>query len=366
MQLPPAPLEDWLRDYYFSAEIDISASGVQPYSLAEVRERTGLRAEELDGLVMDDGYSLGTPAVRELLAAGWGNGDPSSVMTTSGSSEAISLVLSALLRPGDDVVVLDPGYHTLVDYARGLGCRLRSWRMRAADEFRPDPSDLAGLIRPGTRAVIANFPHNPTGATIDEATLRELVERADRVGAYVLWDAAFASLTYETAPLPDVTTLYPLGVSFGTFSKAFGLPGLRFGWTVAPPELLADCVRIRDYTTLHLSPLVELIALGVLRHADAFTVPRLEQARANRRLLLEWVGALDGRVVLDRPSGGVAAFPRIDVADSTDALCERLFHDHGVLVIPGSCFGYPQHLRIGYGGPGPVLAEGLDRLAKAL
>jgi len=186
------------------------------------------------------------------------------------------------------------------------------------------------------------------------------------VGAYVLWDAAFADLTYDMPRLPDVSTRSDRGIGFGTFSKAFGLPGLRFGWCLAPPELLRDCVSIRDYTTLHVSPLVELLALGVLEHVDAFLQPRLEQARFNRELLRQWADAHPELVSLVLPAGGVAAFPRLTAVSHTDAFCEKLFHEHGVLVIPGSCFGCPQHIRLGFGGPTDQLVEGLDRLAKAL
>jgi DNA-binding transcriptional MocR family regulator len=97
MRLSPAPLEDWLRDYYFAAEIDISSSGVQPYTMAELRKTAGVQHADIDQLVFDDGYSLGHPEVREVIARDWGNGDPGRVMTTNGSSEAISLVLTALL-----------------------------------------------------------------------------------------------------------------------------------------------------------------------------------------------------------------------------------------------------------------------------
>ena len=338
MRIRPAPLEDWLRDYYFAAEIDISSSGVQPYSMAELRAKTGLDIEDMDSLVFSDGYSLGFPAVRAAIARRWGDGDLGHVMTTSGSSEAISLVLMALLRPGDEVVVVQPGYHLLVEFAVALGGQVRTWWLDAEANWKVSLDELAELVTERTRAIIVNFPQNPTGTTMAEDELRTLVRHAERVGAYVLWDAAFAELTYEASPLPDVSLLYERGISFGTFSKAFGLPGLRFGWCVAPPGVLAACVRIRDYTTLHVSPLVELLAGRVLENADSFLEPRLAQARANRRILKEWADSARGQLSLALPAGGVAAFPRLHGLADTDQFCTDLFHGHGVLVIPGSCF----------------------------
>jgi capreomycidine synthase len=366
MQLLRAPLEDWLRDRYFTAEIDISSSGVQSFSMAELRQATGLSHETIDNLVFDDGYSLGTPEVRTAIARRWGDGNPEKVMTTSGSSEAVSLVLMALIKPGDEIIVMQPGYHLLVEFARALGCQLKTLALDEDNNWAVSLDNLADLVTPRTRAIIVNFPHNPTGASVHWDDMRTLLQHADRVGAYVLWDAAFADLVYDSGPLPDVSACYERGISFGTFSKAFGLPGLRFGWCLAPPDVLAECVRIRDYTTLHLSPLVELLALRVLEHADVFLEPRLKQARLNRSILAEWAYSVSDRVSLTLPAGGVAGFPRLAGFADTEDFCQQLFLQHGVLVIPGGCFGYPRHIRLGFGGPTDKLVSGLDRLTTAL
>ncbi|MFI5916515.1 capreomycidine synthase [Dactylosporangium sp. NPDC051541] len=366
MRLRPAPLEDWLRDYYFTADIDISSSGVQTYTMAELRAKTGVRPEDLDRLTFDDGYSTGDPALRRLIADRFGDGDPGRVITANGSSEAISLVLSTLLGPGDEVVAVQPGYHLLVAYAEALGCTTRTWTLPAERGFRPAVADLEPLVSERTRAIVLNFPHNPTGAHLTEEELRQVVALAERAGAYVLWDGAFTSLVYDAPPLPPVSTLYERGIDFGTFSKAFGLPGLRFGWCVAPPSVIDGCVRIRDYTTLHVAPLIELLAGAVIEHAPAFLEPRLRQATSNRALLAEWAGEQGDRVELALPGGGVAAFPRLPGLADTRDFCDDLFKRHGVLVIPGACFGAPEHIRLGFGGATEQLTEGLERLGRAL
>jgi aspartate/methionine/tyrosine aminotransferase len=124
-------------------------------------------------------------------------------------------------------------------------------------------------------------------------------------------------------------------------------------------------VRIRDYTTLHVSPLVELLALRVLENASRFLEPRLQQAQANRGILEDWANSAE-HVSLALPAGGVAAFPQLDNLADTDGFCEKLFRQHGVLVVPGSCFGSPRHIRLGFGGATGELVLGLDRLSDAL
>jgi capreomycidine synthase len=287
-------------------------------------------------------------------------------MTTNGSSEAISLVLMALLRPGDEVIIVQPGYHLLSEFPAALGCAIKIWRLNFEDGWKASVNELAKLVTSRTRVIIVNFPQNPTGAAIDHNDMEMLLRCAEKVNAYILWDAAFADLAYDTDPLPDVSTRYQRGISFGTFSKAFGLPGLRFGWCIAPTEVLANCVRIRDYTTLHVSPLIELLALRVLEVTDRFLVPRLEQARHNRAILKAWAEATADHIALVLPAGGVAAFPRLHGIANVDEFCVELFSKRGVLVVPGSCFGYPQHIRLGFGGATDELIRGLDRLGDAL
>lgn len=366
MQLAPALLEHWLRDRYFSAEIDLGCSGVENYSLAQVREMVGLGADELDAIVFDDSRSYGGAPIRAAIASRWIGGAAERVMVTHGSSEAIFLVMHALLRPGDEVVVLDPGYHSLCLIAESIGCVLRPWRLRFERGFAPDVAEARALIGPRTRMVIANFPHNPTGASLTHEQQRELIDAAAEVGAYLAWDAAFGDLCYDQPPLPDPGLHYERAISFGTLSKAYGLPGLRVGWCIAPPDVLERCIHLRDYMTLHLSPLVELIAQRVIEHADRLVGPRLAQARHNRALLGAWVAQHPGLVEWAPPQGGVTAFVRLPAVADVDGFCERLAAERGVLLVPGSCFGHPSYVRLGFGGPTADLQAGLERLSGML
>jgi aspartate/methionine/tyrosine aminotransferase len=129
---PPALLEDWMRLYYFAVDADIGSSGVSDSSLAEVRALAGIGTDEMDSIVFHDSQTLGGTGVRRAIARRWAAGDADRVMVTHGSTEAIFLVMNALLRPGDDVVVLDPVYPGLGDVVRAMGCRMHRWTLRTA------------------------------------------------------------------------------------------------------------------------------------------------------------------------------------------------------------------------------------------
>lgn len=366
MEIAPALLEEWLREYYFNAEIDIGSSGVQNFSLAELREVVDITDDELNQVVFDDSPTCGHPRLRQAIAEQWGNGDPEHVMATHGSSEVIFLVINALLRPGDEVVALDPCYFSYRNLAESRGCRMKPWRLRFEQKFVPDFEALKTHISPQTRLVMVNFPHNPTGASVTTRQQNEVIRAAAEVGAYLVWDTALAALTYDEPPLPDPHLLYERAISIGTLSKAYGLAGLRVGWCQAAPDVIQQFVHLRDYTTLYLSPLVELIAARAIEQADDILRVRLPQARTNLEILADWVDRQGELVEWVRPRGGVTAFIRFCYISNIEAFCRRLAQECGVLLVPGHCFSYPTHVRLGFGGPTAKLQEALSRLSRLL
>lgn len=363
MEVVPAHLEYWMRAYYFDTELDLSSSGVQPFSFGELRQLFNITPADLDRIELHDSRTLGDPELREAIGNRWANGNAERVMATNGSSEANYLVMHSLLKPGDEVVVLDPCYQQLFSIAETIGCKLKRWRLRFENSFRPDLSEARDLIGPQTRMIVANFPHNPTGASLPPAEMNELIALAAGTGAYLVWDAAFAELTYDDVVLPDPGERYDRSITLGTLSKAYGLPGLRVGWCLAAPDVLERLIRLRDYTTLHLSPLVEYVATRAIENGDLLLKPRLAQARYNLQLLLEWVDSHSEFVSMVRPQGGVCVFMRLHNVADVEEFCRELAHEYSVLLVPGTSFGYANHVRLGFGCATAELTEGLSRLS---
>ena len=366
MKLAPALLEEWLREYYFDTEIDIGSSGVQNFSLAELRQVLGITEQELNEVVFDDSPTYGHPRLRRAIAEQWGIGDPRHVMATHGSSEVIFLVINALLRPGDEVVALDPCYFSYRNMAESKGCELKPWRLRFEQQFEPDFDEIKKLITPRTRMVMVNFPHNPTGASVTLEQQQELIRASAQVGAYLVWDTALAALTHDGPPLPDPHLLYERAISIGTLSKAYGLAGLRVGWCQAAPEVIEQFVHLRDYTTLYLSPLVELIAARAVEKADDILQVRLPQVHTNLEILDHWVDEHAELIEWVRPRGGVTTFLRFPYVPDIEAFCRRLADERGVLLVPGHCFNCSEHVRLGFGGPTGAFQEALNRLSSLL
>lgn len=357
-----------MRRYYHAVDHDIGSSGVRDVTVAELRALCGFDLSELDGLVFHDSESFGGARLRAALADRWAGGDVDRMMVTHGSSEAIYIVMHTVLQPGDEVIVVDPAYQQLYDIAAALGCRIVRWPLRVGEGFAPDMALLRRLAARGPRMIVVNFPHNPTGATLTPDQQRELVAIAAGTGAWLVWDHAFGELTYAAEPLPLPTDSYDRCIAFGTFSKSYGLAGIRVGWCLAPHELLARMAVLRDYIALYVSPVLEFFAEQAVVNADRIVAMQRAHACAQRDVLLDWARSLPGRVRVTPPAGGVTAFVEFPGHPDVTGMCRRLAERDRVLLVPGACFGdaFAGYARLGFGGTTTELAAGLARVRRTV
>ncbi|CAM2069712.1 capreomycidine synthase [Sulfidibacter corallicola] len=362
MQLTRVPLEDWMRHYYFDTPIDLGSSGVYPYSFAEFKRITGFRDEALDALVFDDSDTMGAVGLRAAIADRWGDGDPDNVMVANGSNDASFLAMVGLLEAGDEVVVLDPIYHTLGSLLVSIGCQVKTVPLLWENQFAPNMDDMLAAIGPRTRMVVVNFPHNPTGVSISRTQQLRLIDACDKVGAYLVWDGAFHDLTFEAHQLPLPFPEYERAIVIGTMSKAYGMPGIRVGWCIGQAAHLAPCMLWKDYTSLYVSPWVEIVAQHAIAHADALCAPRKKEALENFAYLERWLDTQREHIAWTKPQGGVTAFIRFHHIDNTEPFCRSLAETCGVMLVPGTAFNNPKHARLGFAGPSKSFRKGLELL----
>lgn len=358
----PAPLENWYRENYFTNDIDISGSGVEEYSYEEIKNIADFDFHELDNLKIKDGATVGSIEIRQLIAERFGYGHPEKVMITNGSNEALQLAVRSILLPGDELVTHSPCYHCHDKIAESMGCTVKKWKLNLDHGATQDVDNLRELITEKTKALILNFPNNPTGISISQSMLNEIVEIARENGVFLIWDAAFQELTYESAPLVDPIQYYENAISVGTFSKAYGAPGLRFGWLAAPSSIINACVRQKDYGNLFVAPLVEFIATKMFKRIDEFSTPRLKQATNNLTIVNDWSYQHGMSALWRQPDGGVCGLLKLPGLLDDASFCDELLESHGVLLVPGGCFDVSGNVRLGFGGDTRELTEGLTRL----
>jgi capreomycidine synthase len=366
MDIATARLEAWMRRYYHAVDHDIGSSGVRDLSMAELCDICGVDLTDLGAMMVRDSESYGGSGLRAALADRWTGGDIERLMVTHGSSEAIYLVMHLVPEPGDEIVVVEPAYQQLHEIARWRGCRITPWPLRARDGFRIDLDRLRELCLRRPRMIVANFPHNPTGAGISRAEQDELVAIAAECGAWLVWDNAFGEITYTAEPLP--LPRYDKLVCFGTLSKSYGLAGLRVGWCIAPSALLARAAELRDYIALYVSPVLEFFAEMAVRNADRIVGMQRAHAVANRRRLLDWAATLPDLVRVAPPAGGVSAFVEFPGQPDVTGLCRDLAERYRTLLVPGASFGdaFASYARLGFGGTADELMTGLSNIEKLL
>jgi aspartate/methionine/tyrosine aminotransferase len=269
MKFPSFKLEKFFEKWEFNTPYLLCASDNESLS---AKELVALADEESlnlwENLQLDYTYVPGLPILRQEIAKLYQGIDENRVGTFAGAEEAIYSVMNVLLQKGDHVIVPTPCYQSLFTLPQSLGCKVSSLPIRERKGgWYFDIEDLTALLTPQTKLIVINFPHNPTSAHIDQATLAKIVEHARSVGAYLLSDEVYRFSEHQTQQsLPLAASLYEKAISVGVMSKTFGLAGLRIGWLATQDvDLLKKCLDFKCYLSLCNSAPSEILALIVLR-----------------------------------------------------------------------------------------------------
>ena len=308
----------------------------------------------------------GAEPLRSAVAALYPGALPEDVLITAGATEANYLALSALCEPGDRVIVATPTYQPLYEVPRARGATVEFWRLRPEDGWHPDLSELRHLlnsIQP-TRLVILNFPNNPTGASVDRAFLQMASELCRKHGALLYADEVYRGLSLSSvAGQPSAWEITPGEcVVVGSLSKTYGLPGLRIGWLVAPEHVRTGVRRMRAYTSISPSVLSEEMAVRVLDAGAELLAAQRSHVRRNLAHMEAFVQEETNRLSWVPPVEGTVGFVRYASQLPSSEFARRLAEQWRTLVVPGACFGYEQHVRVGFGGDTRGLTHGLRQL----
>jgi aspartate aminotransferase len=311
----------------------------------------------------------GLPALRAAIAASlaWrGVRAPAeSVVVVPGAKPMLFYALLAVVEPGDEVLVPDPGFPIYASVVRFAGGVPVGYRLDA---------NLAALVTPRTRALVVNLPGNPTGGVATPAALRALAELALRHDLTVISDEVYGRLRYDgrvdsIAALPG---MLERTVIVDSFSKTYAMTGWRLGFGVVPAPLVERVTMLVVNGTSCTPPFVQLAGLAALtgpQESVAAAVARLER---RRDWLVDGLNGLPG-IRCPRPDGAFYAFPDVRKIEerarlSTTQLAARLLEVHGVAVLPGTGFGPggAGHLRLSFAVAPAVLDLALERIRECI
>ncbi|WP_211767943.1 aminotransferase [Kutzneria sp. CA-103260] len=369
MRIREFAVEQWMNEYEETCRHNLAETCVRSLTAGELLEMSGRREDvlaELAATQLTYGPIPGSPRLRELVAGLYANQGADNVLITHGAIGANALVHTTLVDPGDHVVAVVPTYQQHYSIPDSYGARVSLLRLRAEHGWLPDLDELDRLVTPDTKLIAVNNPNNPTGALIDEAGLARIVAIADRVGAWVLCDEVYRGVDQGgdgfTASIAD---LYERGISTGSMSKPFSLAGLRLGWIVAPADLLRAVATHRDYNTISVGRVDDLLACVALEQKDAILGRARRITRTNLSILDEWVR---GRADVDyvKPTSGTTALVRYHAPIGSYEFCTRLLERTGVMVTPGAAFDIEHTIRIGYADDTDTLRTGLKLIGQFL
>jgi aspartate/methionine/tyrosine aminotransferase len=354
MRIAEFALERFFARWEFAVKHLLCASDVEGWSMADVVALADDETRSLwDGLRLGYTESTGHPLLRAEIANLYETVEPDGVLVFAGAEEAIFCLSNVLLGPGDHAIVVWPGYQSLYEVGRAAGAQVSLHALRESDGWALAVERIRRSMRPNTRLVVVNAPHNPTGMLPSAAEWRTLTELCVEAGVHLLADEVYRFLEFdEAARLAAGADTFDRGISLGVMSKSFALAGLRIGWLATRDrELLARCAAFKDYTTICSSAPSEILALIALRARDRVLARSREIVLGNLPLLDAFFERWAGPFSWVRPRGGSIAFPRLLSRSTTiDRVAADLIEAEGVLIAPGSIFGMADgHFRLGFG-----------------
>lgn len=367
---PLAPYLHWAKTRP-AAEFDLAGSNLLACTLEDL---PGAR-EAVDLTAPDHG---GYPPLVEAIAAHYGV-TSSRVVTASGCSAANFLAISALVGPGDTVLMEGPWYDQITGACRLLGATVATFDRRFEHGYRIDIDEVRARLTANTKLVIVTSPHNPSGKVADRESLVALQAMAERAGVHVLVDEVYLDVTNmlhrtpgDPMPRPRASGHYTPAalvgdrlLSVSSLTKSYGLSGLRCGWIVTSEAVAERARLVRDVIdNIGAAPADRLSALA-FSQLDRLAARAHRLVSANLDLARAFFARHPG-LELTVPLEATIAFPRVAGTDDTDPFVARLFAEQGVAVAAGSFFGAPAHIRISLAGRTETLAGGFERIERLL
>jgi len=327
---------------------------------------------------MKTGYTHYTPnaglmelreAIAEKLRKENGiEANPSTeIVATAGAMGALSLAVLAMMNPGDEVLIPDPGFVSYKAQVILAGAKPVSLPLTEENEFGIDPSDIVGRISPRTKALIINSPSNPTGAVMSEKELRHIAQIACQHDLIVISDEAYERILYDGAKHLSIASLPEMKertISIYTFSKTYAMTGWRVGYAVANETIIREMVKLQEHIVAHPSSVSQMAAIAALRGPQDCVEKMRKEYEERRNLMVGAIAKITGITSL-KPKGAFYLFPNVSkLGLSSVDLAMYLLEKAKVVTVPGTAFGEhgKGYLRLSYATSKEKIIDAMSRI----
>ncbi|WP_299370876.1 aminotransferase class I/II-fold pyridoxal phosphate-dependent enzyme [uncultured Tateyamaria sp.] len=370
--LPDFRLETHFSKWEFKARYHMTASDAEAMSMRDLLAMASPEDREaFEGLWLGYTETYGAPDLRAAIAETYAHQSADNVLCFAGASEGIFAANNVLLDSDSHAIVVTPNYQSHETLPVAI-CEATGVPLDPDDNWSLDIDRIADAIRPNTRLVTINFPHNPTGAILPLDRYTALIDLCRKHGIYILHDEIFNGLGPSgTRHLPFVADLYERGLSLNVMSKSYGLPGLRVGWIASQDkDVLSRMERMKHYLSICNSGPSERLTLIALRNRARILARNCEIVDENLPKWDAFFARYPDLFDWHRPDGSCMAFPRYKGPEGVEAFCQSLVEDSGVLFLPSTIYTSAlgptpaDRLRLGFGRRN--LDEGLAALSAHL
>jgi aspartate/methionine/tyrosine aminotransferase len=308
-------------------------------------------AEKLQNVWLGYTESQGSPTLRREICNLYTTMQPEDILVHTGAGEAIYLFMYAAFKEGDHVIVHSPGYQSLAEVARSVGCDISPWMAREENGWALDMNELRHLMRTNTKGIVINTPHNPTGYLMSHADFEELNKFARENNLILFSDEVYRESEYDPADrLPAACDMDEHAVSLGVTSKTYGLAGLRIGWIATKnKKIYQNMASLKDYTTICNSAPSEFLAEVAMRHRQKLIDRNVGIIKNNLAVIDELFTHHASLFTWVRPKAGSMGFPSL-LKGNVEDFCDNLVKEAGVMLLPGTMYDDSRnHFRLGLG-----------------
>lgn len=369
MKIKDFGVEIWMGLYENDCDYNLAETCVESLTVNQVLDYADSRENTIEEILdtkLTYGAIEGTDRLREGISKLYKKQEIENISITHGASGANALSLMTIVEPGDKVVSMIPTYQQLYSIPESIGAEVKLLHLKAEEDFLPNLEELRRLVDKDTKLICINNPNNPTGALMDEKMLKEIVEIAKGVDAYILCDEAYRGLTHQGDNFTvSIADLYEKGISTGSMSKTFSMAGVRIGWVAASREFIEKLSRQRDYQIISCGIIDDRLAAIAIENKDRIIKRNLEIVRENLDYLDKWV-AKEDLISYVKPKGGTTAFLKYHIDMPSEDLCLKLLREKSVMLVPGSALDMEGYLRIGYANTPSIIREGLEKFSEFL
>lgn len=348
-------------------DYDMSESGVRPLTLRELMAM-GLDLEQILDEPLGYSQSNGTIELRERIAAIYPGAGVEQIEVTNGTSEANYLVALSQLRPGTELAMEAPNYMQLPGVARSLGAVVRTFHLRQDTGWEPDWDEFERAVSPQTKVLYVSNPNNPTGAVLSDDAMNRIVARCEATGTWLLSDEVYLGAEIDRPRTKSFWGMSDRVIVTSGLSKAYGIPGVRIGWIVAPRKLAEECWTQHDYLTIGPNKMSDRIARVAVeqKNRERCYARTREILTHNLPIAREWIESFDGRVTWRAPQAGAIGLLKYSADIPSLDLAERVRTRQNTLIVPGSHVGLEGYLRVWLGGREEFVREGFRRIGTEL